>query len=94
MLTKAELAVWGRTVVFPKVRAAGRVCTNVGAWPGDSGLRLASGYDLVIFDEVNVALFFGLLLAASSWRQCLIGLSVAEVVCTGRNAPDLLFGSG
>ncbi|WP_196593845.1 cob(I)yrinic acid a,c-diamide adenosyltransferase [Pectinatus sottacetonis] len=51
---------------------------------------LSSKYNLIILDEINVALFFGLVNQAEV-EQLLNSIPHnIEVVCTGRNAPDWL----
>ncbi|MGL5270237.1 MAG: cob(I)yrinic acid a,c-diamide adenosyltransferase [Selenomonadaceae bacterium] len=90
MLTKAELAVWGEdVVVFPKGEPPAEYVQMLERGLETAAEKAASGYDLVIFDEVNVALFFGLL-SRKQLEAVLDRLAAAEVVCTGRNAPDWL----
>lgn len=90
MLTKAELAAWGdEVVVFPKGEPPSAYVQMLERGLEAAAEKAASGYDLVIFDEVNVALFFGLL-SRKQLEKVLDRLGMAEVVCTGRNAPDWL----
>jgi len=53
-------------------------------------ILMSGDYDLVILDEINVTIHFGLL----SHREVLEALRArrngVEVICTGRNAPDEL----
>ena len=54
-------------------------------------LVLASGeYDLVVLDEVNVAIYFGLVDCADVLAALRARTPGVEVICTGRNAPDEL----
>jgi len=52
---------------------------------------LGSGeYDLLVLDEVNVALYFGLISLEEVIGALRDREGGVEVVCTGRNAPDEL----
>ena len=90
MLTKAELAAWGDdVVVFPEGEPPAEYVQMLERGLAAAAEKAGSGYDLVILDEVNVALFFGLL-SRKQLAAVLDRLGAAEVVCTGRNAPDWL----
>jgi len=50
---------------------------------------LSSGeYDLIILDEVNVAIYFGLTTCQDVLEALQARSSGVEVICTGRNAPE------
>lgn len=52
---------------------------------------LSSNFQMVILDEVNVALFFGLLTREDLEKNLFEKINPAtEIICTGRNAPDWL----
>lgn len=92
MLTEEQRAAWGEDiVVFPKGEPPKDYCDLL-----EAGLEKAkraaesAAYDLVILDEVNVALFFGLI-RRDALESFLAALPAkTELVCTGRNAPDWL----
>ena len=92
MLTPEEQAAWGdEVVVFPE----GKPPTDYVALLGEgfaaaARVALSGAYDVVILDELNVALFFGLI-----ERKTVEALldeigSKVELVLTGRGAPDWL----
>lgn len=91
MLTPAEEAAWGsEVVVFPPGNPPADYVTLLQAGLAEASRAAAQGkYDLLILDEVNVALFFGLL-TRSGLEDFLQSAGAAEVVCTGRNAPAWL----
>ena len=92
MLTEEERQAWGEdVVVFPKGKPPLDYVTLM-----EEGLHRVrkmaeeGGFDVIILDEVNVALFFGLL-SREGMEELLEKISPdAEVICTGRNAPDWL----
>lgn len=91
MLTEAELASWGDEVeVFPKGKPPKEYVQIL-----QEGLLKAQAdfdkgaYDILILDEINVALFFGLIDKALV-EGLLQKTGSAEIICTGRNAPDWL----
>ncbi|MBT9165919.1 MAG: Cob(I)yrinic acid a,c-diamide adenosyltransferase [Chloroflexi bacterium] len=49
---------------------------------------LSGRYDLVIFDEINIALDYGLLPLEEVLQMLEERLAQADVVLTGRNAPQ------
>jgi cob(I)alamin adenosyltransferase len=91
MLDAVSRAKWGdEVVVFPKGKPPADYIRLL-----DEGLQKVKDaavgkYDLIILDEINVALFFGLIkrTALEELFDALPGK--AEIVCTGRNAPDWL----
>lgn len=92
MLTEAERLEWGKdVVVFPKGKPPKDYADIL-----EEGLRRAEeqavegAYEIVILDEINVALAFGLIA-----RPSLEGLLKkippdTEIICTGRKAPEWL----
>jgi cob(I)alamin adenosyltransferase len=90
MLNKAELAKWGDDiVVFPP----GKPPTDYLALMKTGIVRakeaVTSGqYDIVILDEINVALFFGLISLSDVQDILASKLATVEVVLTGRGAPQ------
>lgn len=50
---------------------------------------LQSDYDIIILDEINVALFFNLI-SKGEVEEILDFAGEKEIICTGRNAPDWL----
>ncbi|ORT99274.1 Cob(I)alamin adenosyltransferase [Anaerovibrio sp. JC8] len=92
MLSEAEKAQWGdNVVIFPPGQPPVDYVAMI-----DEEFKvaeeeiLASPPELLVLDEVNVALFFGLIK-----QEAIEGLLQAlpettEVVCTGRNAPQWL----
>lgn len=92
MLTKEEIAKWGDMI---KIYPEGRPPEDYVQLVNDSlkeTLRAVSSfsYDLIILDEINVAMFYDLIT-----RQALEDFldklpKDVEVVCTGRYAPDWL----
>ncbi len=51
---------------------------------------MSGDYDIVIMDEVNVALFFGLITIEEVLEILDNKPTHVEVICTGRNAPEAL----
>jgi len=91
MLTPAEAAAWGDDVViFPPGKPPADYVALLQAGLIEAVRAAEQGaYDVLILDEVNVALFFGLLTRADL-EDFLQSAGAAEVVCTGRNAPAWL----
>lgn len=91
MLSKAELDSWGSDVeVFPKGKPPKEYVQILQEGLLKAKADFARGsYDILILDEINVALFFGLI-----DKDLVEGLlqksGSAEIICTGRNAPDWL----
>lgn len=91
MDAEAEAAFGDSVVVFPK----GRPPTDYVELLSD-GLRrsidaVAAGqYHLVILDEINIALAFGLLQKRQMEKLFEVLRPATELVCTGRNAPQWL----
>lgn len=90
--TKEELARWGdEVVIFP----AGKPPTDYVALIAQGVARakeaVASGaYDMVILDEYNMALFFGLVGREDTEEILHKRKETTELVFTGRGAPDWL----
>ena len=92
MLSEAERAKWGSNVViFPPGRPpADYVAMIAEEFAAARAEILAMEPDLVVLDEVNVALFFDLI-SRDKIEALLAELPTStEVVCTGRNAPQWL----
>ena len=92
MLSEEERAAWGEdVVVFPPGKPPADYVRLIGEGFYEAAAAACSGeYGLVILDELNVALFFGLL-----DRQRVEALldrvpAETELVLTGRNAPEWL----
>ena len=90
MLDAAELEKWGEdVVVFPP----GQPPADYAALLLEGFLQAAGecmGYDVAILDELNVALFFGLVRREPVESFLDRAQGRMEVVATGRNAPDWL----
>lgn len=92
MLTPEERAAWGdEVVVFPEGKPPADYVALLGeGFAAAARVALSGAYDVVILDELNVALFFGLI-----ERKTVEALldeigSKVELVLTGRGAPDWL----
>lgn len=91
-MTPDELAKWGdEVVVFPPGKPPQEYREMMKKGVERAKIAVSSGdYDLVILDEINVALFFDLV----SWEQVeeIINNKQAavELILTGRNAPPAL----
>lgn len=92
MLTPEEQAVWGdEVVVFPKGKPPADYVALLGAGFAEAVREALSGaYDVVILDELNVGLFFGLIDRTAVERLLDAIPSEVELVMTGRGAPDWL----
>ena len=92
MLTPEEKEAWGdELVIFPPGKPPADYVKMLEDGFEKAADEACSGkYGLVILDEINVALFFGMI-KRESVEKFLDGLSEdIEVVCTGRNAPEWL----
>jgi cob(I)alamin adenosyltransferase len=92
MLTAEELAAWGNdVVVFPPGKPPQAYKELLGKGFQEAAAAALSGaYQLVILDEANTALFFGLL-AREAVEAMLDRIPPdIEVVLTGRKAPSWL----
>lgn len=80
-------------VVFPPGQPPADYVALIARGLAEAHTAIASGrYELVILDELNVALHFGLI-SESEVRPCLapaIGNPDLEIIMTGRGAPDWL----
>lgn len=91
-MTAGELAKWGdEVVVFPPGKPPAKYLAVVQDGIARAREAVGSGqYDLVILDEINVAMFFGL----ATWAQVQEIIQVkppgVELVFTGRGAPPEL----
>ena len=92
MLTEEERAAWGDgVVVFEPGKPPQDYVEMIAAGFDEAAREIKSGkYGLAILDEVNVALFFGLLDRARVERLLDEAPKETELVLTGRNAPDWL----
>ena len=92
MLTAEERAAWGEdVVVFPAGKPPADYLQLMQAGFAAAAAAARSGaWDVVILDEINVALFFELI-ERSAVDELLDAVPPErEVVLTGRNAPDWL----
>lgn len=89
VLSESELAKWGDdVVVFPPGKPPVDYLALMKAGISRAKEAVTSGkYDLVILDELNVALFFELVLLSDVQAILDHKLSNVEVVLTGRGAP-------
>jgi cob(I)alamin adenosyltransferase len=89
MLSEAELAKWGDdVVVFPPGEPPADYLALMKAGVLRAKEAVANGqYDIVILDEINVALFFGLISLKDVQDVLASKLPTVEVVLTGRGAP-------
>ncbi len=92
MLTPEERAAWGDdVVVFPPGKPPADYVAMIGEGFRQAAAAVKSGdYGLAVLDEVNVALFFGLLDRAPVEQLLDEAPPDTELVLTGRNAPDWL----
>ena len=91
MLDAEARKAWGdEVVVFPKGKPPEDYVRLLADGLAQVGREAAGRYDLILLDEVNVALFFGLLSREQLERLLAELLPAAEIVCTGRNAPQWL----
>ena len=92
MLSEEEKAQWGdKVVIFPQGQPpADYVAMIAEEFAAAKVEILVMKPDLLVLDEVNVALFFGLI-SREKIESLLKELPAGtEVVCTGRNAPQWL----
>lgn len=92
MLSDAEKKAWGdEVVIFPKGKPPKDYVSMIKKGFRKAVTEALSGkYFLVIFDEINVALFFELV-SRKEMEEFLLKLPpTIELVCTGRNAPKWL----
>jgi cob(I)alamin adenosyltransferase len=92
MLTPEEKAAWGDDVViFPPGKPPADYVKMLEKGFDEAAREASSGkYGLVILDEINVALFFGMIKRERVEKMLDSIPDGIEVVCTGRNAPDWL----
>lgn len=92
MLTEEERAVWGdEVVIFPPGNPPADYVKMIEEGFEEAAREACSGkYGLVILDELNVALFFGLIDRARVEKLLDSVPAETELVLTGRNAPDWL----
>lgn len=92
MLSDEERAAWGEDVViFPKGKPPEDYVNMIGEGL-DCAVRelLSQRYGLAILDELNVALFFGLITRERIESFLKVVPTQTEIVITGRGAPDWL----
>ncbi|MGP1367416.1 MAG: cob(I)yrinic acid a,c-diamide adenosyltransferase [Schwartzia sp. (in: firmicutes)] len=92
MLTPEEREAWGEeVVVFPAGKPPADYVMLLGEGFSEAAREALSGaYDVVILDELNVALFFGLIDRGPVERLLDEIPPEVELVLTGRGAPDWL----
>ena len=88
---KARELLGNHVVVFPKGNPpADYVSLLVAGFDRVMDVVVKKETDLVILDEINIALSFGLLQRAQMEKLLQILPNEIELVCTGRNAPQWL----
>ena len=92
MLTDEQKKSWGDDVViFPEGKPpADYIALMEAGFQEVVEAALAKKYDMLILDEINVALFFKLLSRKAVEQFLLICPPEIEIVMTGRNAPSWL----
>lgn len=92
MIDKEKLKAWGDdVVVFPKGKPPAAYKAMIEEGIAEAKRAAVSGkYNVIVLDEINVALFFGLIGRAQVEDLLNSVATDTEVVCTGRNAPEWL----
>lgn len=92
MLTEEQREAWGNDVVIFSEEKPPEDYVNLmkDAAQKATEAAMSGKYDLVVLDEVNVALFFGLISKEDVNRLIENRPSGIELVFTGRNAPEWL----
>lgn len=92
MLSEEDKAKWGDgVVIFPPGKPPADYVRLLADGLEQARAELASGkYGLVILDELNVALFFGLITRPQAEAVLEAVPEGTELVLTGRNAPEWL----
>ena len=92
MLSEEALEAWGKDVViFPPGKPPKDYVALISAGFAEAEEAYCSGnYDMVILDELNPALFFGLLPRERAEALMAKLREQTELVVTGRNAPEWL----
>lgn len=90
--SKEELARWGdEVVIFPAGKPPADYITLIAQGVSRAKEAVASGhYDLIVLDEYNMALFFGLVGRDDTEDILKKRKETTELVFTGRGAPDWL----
>ena len=90
-LSQKEIAALGDVVIFPKGKPPAEYAAMI-AEGFERALREGKDFDVIILDELNVALFFGLLDGETTKEKLMRFMqnNAAEIICTGRNAPSWL----
>ena len=90
--SKEELARWGdEVVIFPAGKPPADYVALIAKGVERAKTAVASGdYDMVILDEYNMALFFGLVGREDTEEILSDRKETTELVFTGRGAPDWL----
>lgn len=90
MLSEAEREAWGECVVIfpPGQPPSDYVALLQGGL--QEAFRESEGFDVIILDEINVALHFGILQREELENWLARRSQKAEIICTGRKAPAWL----
>ena len=92
MLSPAEQKAWGtKVVVFPPGKPPANYVHLMQKSVKEAALATVTGkYDILVLDEINVALFYGLLLQKDVEALLRTVPGATEIIMTGRAAPDWL----
>lgn len=90
-ITGDKMKEWGDVVVFPKGNPPAEYVRMIADGLAEIKEQAASGqYQMVVLDEINMALFFDLLKKEQAEDLLDSIPSSAEIICTGRGAPGWL----
>lgn len=92
MIDKEKIKDWGSDIViFPKGNPpADYIALISEGVKAAKAAILSKQYDVVVLDEINMALFFGLMKKEEAEKLLDSAAENMEIICTGRNAPDWL----
>lgn len=92
LLSEEQLAAWGdKVVVFPKGKPPSDYVAIIEKGVNEAVKAIVSGkYHLLILDEINMALFFGLISENAVLKMLDKVPQNVELVMTGRCAPEWL----
>lgn len=92
MKSKEELARWGDDVVVFEKGKPPKEYVELIQRGYERALRAVQSedYDVIVLDEINMALFFGLLTEEEGKQLLQARRDDVELVCTGRGAPQWL----